>query len=129
MLDLLRCRERISRRILLSSVCFPFPFLPISFPPLTSSSSLPFCTCSIELMIDALLSADIALAPLVEDWVENYQTTANDEVSEKAAVHELILFVIRACGLAADVTEDEAMDVDGVPDAVETIQEESVRVS
>ena len=80
-------------------------------------------------MIDALLSADIALAPLVEDWVENYQSTANDEVSEKAAVHELILFVIRACGLAADVTEDEAMDVDGVPDAVETIQEESVRVS
>ena len=80
-------------------------------------------------MRDALLSADIALAPLVEYWVENYQTTANDEVSEKAAVHELILFVIRACGLAADVTEDEAMDVDGVPDAVETIQEESVRVS
>jgi cohesin complex subunit SA-1/2 len=80
-------------------------------------------------MIDALLSADIALAPLVEDWVENYQTTTNDDVSERAAVHELILFVIRACGLAADVTEDEAMDVDGVPEAVDTIQEESVRVS
>jgi len=76
-----------------------------------------------------LLSADIALAPLVEDWVENYQSTANDEVSERAAVHELILFVVRACGLAADVTEDEAMDVDGVLDAVETIQDESVRVS
>jgi cohesin complex subunit SA-1/2 len=81
------------------------------------------------LMIDALLSADIALAPLVEDWVENYQTTTNDDVSERAAVHELILFVIRACGLAADVTEDEAMDVDGVLEAVDTIQEESVRVS
>jgi cohesin complex subunit SA-1/2 len=80
-------------------------------------------------ILDALLSADIALAPLVEDWVDNYQSTANDEVSEKAAVHELVLFVIRSCGLAADVTEDEAMDVDGVLDAVETIQDESVRVS
>jgi len=76
-----------------------------------------------------MLSADIALAPLVEDWVENYQSTSNDDVSEKAAVHELILFVVRACGLAADVTEDEAMDVDGVLDAVETIQDESVKVS
>jgi cohesin complex subunit SA-1/2 len=61
--------------------------------------------------------------------VDNYQSTANDDVSEKAAVHELILFVIRACGLGADITEDEAMDVDGVLDAVETIQDESVRVS
>jgi cohesin complex subunit SA-1/2 len=41
----------------------------------------------------------------------------------------LILFVIRACGLPAEITEDEAMDVDGVLDAVETIQDESVRVS
>lgn len=80
-------------------------------------------------MVDALLSADIALAPLVEDWVENYQQTANDDVSEKASVHELILFVIRACGLAAEVDEDEAMDVDGVLDVVERIQDESVRVS
>lgn len=78
---------------------------------------------------DALLSADIALAPLVEDWVENYQQTANDDVSEKASVHELILFVVRACGLATDVEEDEAMDVDGVLDVVERIQDESVRVS
>jgi cohesin complex subunit SA-1/2 len=65
----------------------------------------------------------------VEDWVENYQQTANDDVSEKASVHELILFVIRACGLAAYVDEDEAMDVDGVLDVVERIQDESVRVS
>jgi len=126
MLDRLRSRERISRRILLSLVSVFLPFLP------HFSSFLDFvCTSYYDtgLIIDALLSADIALAPLVEDWVENYQNTTNDEVSERAAVHELILFVIRACGLAADVTEDEAMDVDGVPEAVDTIQEESVRVS
>jgi hypothetical protein len=104
-------------------------FLPhfLSFLDFVTFSSI--LSLGTGLMIDALLSADIALAPLVEDWVENYQTTTNDDVSERAAVHELILFVIRACGLAADVTEDEAMDVDGVPEAVDTIQEESVRVS
>jgi hypothetical protein len=106
-----------------------FPSFLISLPSLTSLPFYQFCTYSAGLRIDALLSADIALAPLVEDWVENYQTTTNDDVSERAAVHELILFVIRACGLGADITEDEAMDVDGVPEAVDTIQEESVRVS
>jgi cohesin complex subunit SA-1/2 len=64
----------------------------------------------------------------VEDWVETYQQTANDDVSERAAVQELVLFVVRTCGLASDVDEDEAMDVDGVLDTVERIQDESVRV-
>ena len=76
-----------------------------------------------------MLSSDIALAPLVEEWVENYQQTANDETSEKSAVHELVLFIIRACGLSVDVDEDEAMDVDGVGDVIERIQEESLEVS
>jgi cohesin complex subunit SA-1/2 len=75
-----------------------------------------------------MLSSDIALAPLVEEWVENYQQTANDETSEKSAVHELVLFIVRACGLAVDVDEDEAMDVDGVGDVIERIQEESLEV-
>lgn len=69
------------------------------------------------------------MAPLVEDWVANYQGTANDETSERDAVQELILFFVRASGLGADVTEDEAMDIDGVVDAVERIQDESVKVS
>lgn len=76
-----------------------------------------------------MLSSDTALAPLVEGWVDNYQQTANDETSEKAAVHELVLFIVRACGLSADVDADEAMDVDGVLDVVERIQDESVKVS
>lgn len=35
---------------------------------------------------------------------------------------------IRCCGLSSDVTEDEAMDTDGVVDALERIQDESVKV-
>jgi hypothetical protein len=76
-----------------------------------------------------MLNADIALNPIVEDWVESYQKAANDEAGEKEAVQELILFVIRCCGLQADVDADEAMDMDGIADAVETIEEESARVS
>lgn len=76
-----------------------------------------------------MLSSDIALAPLVEEWVDNYQQTANDETSEKSAVLELVLFIVRACGLSVDVDEDEAMDVDGVGDVIERIQDESLEVS
>ena len=78
---------------------------------------------------DALLSADIALQPLIEDWVETYQQAAHDEVSERASVHELVLFCIRCCGLAADIEEDEALDADGVVDVLERIQDESVKAS
>lgn len=75
-----------------------------------------------------MTSPDIALLPLIEEWVENYQQAANDEVSERACVHELVLMFIRCCGLSSDVTEDEAMDTDGVVDALERIQDESVKV-
>jgi cohesin complex subunit SA-1/2 len=76
-----------------------------------------------------MLNADIALNTIVEDWVESYQGAANDEAGEKEVVHQLVLFVIRCCGLQADVDEDEAMDLDGIADAVETIEEESAKVS
>ena len=74
------------------------------------------------------MSPDIALLPLIEDWVETYQETANDEVSERTSVHELVLFLIRCCGLSADLDEDEAMDTDGVVDVLERIQDETVKV-
>lgn len=77
---------------------------------------------------DALLNADIALQPLAEDWVQTYQGAAGDADTEKAAVHELVLFFVRACGLGTDVDENEAMDQDGVNDTVERIQDESVNV-
>jgi cohesin complex subunit SA-1/2 len=77
---------------------------------------------------DALLSPDIALQPLIEDWVETYQQTANDEVSERASVHELVLFSIRCCGLSAEIEESEALDADGARDVLETIQDETVKV-
>ncbi len=68
---------------------------------------------------DALLSPDIALQPLIEDWVE---------VSERASVHELVLFSIRCCGLSAEIEESEALDADGARDVLETIQDETVKV-
>ena len=83
----------------------------------------------VKLTLDALISPDIALLPLVEEWVETYQQTADDENSETAAVHELIQFFIRCCGLNADVEEHETLDVDGVVDAIERIQDESMLVS
>lgn len=78
---------------------------------------------------DALLQPNVALQPLVEDWVHAYQGASGDEEAEKAAVHELVLFFVRACGLSADVDENEAMDQDGVADTIERIQDESVKVS
>jgi hypothetical protein len=80
-------------------------------------------------LADALVSPDIALLPLVEEWVETYQQTAEDETSETASVHELIQFFIRCCGLNADVEEHETLDVDGIVDAIERIQDESMLVS
>ena len=83
----------------------------------------------VKLTLDALISPDIALLPLVEEWVETYQQTADDENSETATVHELIQFFIRCCGLNADVEEHETLDVDGIVDAIERIQDESMLVS
>ncbi|GMK54854.1 hypothetical protein CspeluHIS016_0114400 [Cutaneotrichosporon spelunceum] len=77
-------------------------------------------------LFNALLQPDVALEPLVDDWVHTYQGAADDAAAEKAAVHELVLFLIRACGLSADVDEDEAVDLDGTGEAIDRIQEESV---
>jgi hypothetical protein len=75
------------------------------------------------------LQPDVALEPLVDDWVHAYQGAADDIAAEKTAVHELVLFLIRACGLSPDVDEDEAVDLDGTGEAIDRIQEESVNVS
>jgi cohesin complex subunit SA-1/2 len=65
---------------------------------------------------------------MVEDWVESYQGAAGDDAAEKEAVHQLVLFLVRCCGLSVDVDEDEAMDMDGIQDVVERIEEESAQV-
>jgi hypothetical protein len=44
-------------------------------------------------------------------------------------VHELAQFFIRCCGLNTDVEDVEALDKDGVADAIERIQDENVKVS
>ena len=76
-----------------------------------------------------MLNPDIALKTTVEDWVESYQGAAGDEAGEKEAIHQLVLFLIRCCGLSVNVDEDEAMDMDGIQDVVERIEEESAQVS
>ncbi|BEI80426.1 hypothetical protein CcaverHIS002_0109550 [Cutaneotrichosporon cavernicola] len=78
-------------------------------------------------LFNALLQPDVALEPLVDDWVHAYQGATDDAAAEKSAVHELVLFLIRACGLSADVDEDEAVDLDGTGEAIDRIQEESVK--
>ncbi|ORX41194.1 STAG domain-domain-containing protein [Kockovaella imperatae] len=77
-------------------------------------------------LFNALLSPDIALQQVVDDWVETYQQTENDEVSEKASMQEMVLFFVRCCGLSANVDEDEAMDEDDIIGTIERIQDESV---
>ncbi|WVQ95735.1 hypothetical protein IAU59_002834 [Kwoniella sp. CBS 9459] len=78
---------------------------------------------------NALLSPDIALQPLVDEWVEVYQQAAGDEASEQASVAELVLFFLRSCGLNWDIEPAEATDIDGIADVIERIQDESVRVA
>ncbi|WVF68116.1 hypothetical protein IAT40_002879 [Kwoniella sp. CBS 6097] len=78
---------------------------------------------------NALLSPDIALQPLVDEWVERYQQTAGDEESEQASVAELVLFFLRCCGLNWEIEQAEATDIDGIADVIERIQDESVRVA
>ncbi|KAK4687910.1 cohesin complex subunit SA-1/2, partial [Tremellales sp. Uapishka_1] len=90
------------------------------------TSDVPKTDCG---LFNALLSPDIALQPLIEDWVETYQQSAGDPVSEAASVHELILFFIRCCGLNEDIEEAEAMDADGVIDVLERIQDEIVKTA
>ena len=60
--------------------------------------------------------------------MEAYQASAGDEAAEKEAVHQLVLFLVRCCGLSVNVDEDEAMDMDGIQDVVERIEEESAQV-
>lgn len=76
-----------------------------------------------------MLQPDVALQPLVEDWVHAYHGAAGNEEAERGAIHELVLFLIRACGLSADVDEHVASDLDGTTDAVDTIQEQTVQTN
>ncbi|WWC65419.1 uncharacterized protein I303_108037 [Kwoniella dejecticola CBS 10117] len=80
-------------------------------------------------LFTALLAPDIALQPLIDEWVETFQQAAGDDVSEQVSIHELITLIIRCCGINLDIEQAEATDQDGIQDAVERIQDESVRVA
>ncbi|WRT70504.1 uncharacterized protein IL334_007502 [Kwoniella shivajii] len=80
-------------------------------------------------LFNAFLSPDIALQPLIDEWIETFQQAAGDEVSEQASIHEIVTMFIRCCGLNSEIEQAEAIDTDGITDAVERIQDESVRVA
>ncbi|ODO10375.1 hypothetical protein I350_00970 [Cryptococcus amylolentus CBS 6273] len=80
-------------------------------------------------LYNALQQPDIALQPLIDDWIETYQQAAGDEISEQTAIHELVVFFIRCCGMSTEIEPAEATDDDGIPDTIERIQDESVRVA
>ncbi|WWC72404.1 uncharacterized protein I206_106366 [Kwoniella pini CBS 10737] len=80
-------------------------------------------------LFNALLAPDIALQPLIDEWVETYQQAGGDDVSEQVSIHELITLFIRCCGINLDIEQAEATDQDGITGAVERIQDESVRVA
>lgn len=58
-----------------------------------------------------------------------YHAAAGNEEAERSCIHELVLFLVRACGLTADVDEHVASDLDGTTDAVDTIQEQTVQTN
>ncbi|OXG45753.1 cohesin complex subunit SA-1/2 [Cryptococcus neoformans Bt120] len=80
-------------------------------------------------LFNALQQPDIALQPLIDEWIETYQQAAGDETSEQKSIHELVVFFIRCCGMATEIEQAEATDDDGIPDVIERVQDESVHVA
>jgi hypothetical protein len=88
------------------------------------------CLCRyLRRFSDALLYPDITPEPVVEDWVGISQQAGNDERTERASVLELIQCIIRCCGLKAEFQEAKAVEVHGVLDVIESIQDGTVNVS
>lgn len=93
------------------------------------SEWIPSCNDMALTVADALQQPDIALQPLIDEWIETYQQAAGDETSEQKSIHELVVFFIRCCGMATEIEQAEATDDDGIPDVIERVQDESVRVA
>ncbi|EIW69874.1 hypothetical protein TREMEDRAFT_68341 [Tremella mesenterica DSM 1558] len=79
-------------------------------------------------LFNAILAEGVS-SDMIESWIEDYQNSADDETSEKSAVHQLVLLFIRCCGLKSTIEPDESVDQDGIADVLETIQDESVKTT
>ena len=66
---------------------------------------------------DAILNPATALQSVVEDYLESLSQTAGPSLAE------LINCVLRACGCSHTLDSDEAVDYDGVVDALDNITE------
>ncbi|WVO17591.1 hypothetical protein L204_105288 [Cryptococcus depauperatus] len=79
-------------------------------------------------LFNAFSQPDIALQPLIDDFVFNYQSISSEE-QEQESIHELITLFIRSSGISYEISPAEAVDDDGIPDVVERMQDESVLVA
>src|SRR5216684_1550249 len=66
---------------------------------------------------DAIMNPSAALQSTVEDFLDSLKETPG------AAQAELVNFILRACGCNETVNEDEAVDYDGVVDALDNFTE------
>ena len=66
---------------------------------------------------DALVNPSVALQSTAEDFIESLQTNAG------MAQAELVNLILRCCGSNDSVDADEAVDYDGVVDALDNFTE------
>ena len=69
------------------------------------------------LVKDAIMNPSAALQSTVEDFLETLKETP------EAAQAELVNCILRACGCNNSVNQDEAVDYDGVVDALDNFTE------
>lgn len=69
------------------------------------------------LVKDAIMNPSAALQSTVEDFLDSLKETPG------AAQAELVNCILRACGCNETVNEDEAVDYDGVVDALDNFTE------
>ena len=67
--------------------------------------------------LDAILNPSSSLQSSAEDFLESLSQTPG------AALAELVNLILRACGCNDSVDSDEAVDYDGVVDALDTFTE------
>lgn len=76
-----------------------------------------------NVLFNAIKNPETALQVTVDDWVVEYQTAPGP------ALTTLINLVIRSCGCNSSVDEAAVLDLDGVVDTLEQVQEEFKQVS
>ncbi|WAQ86538.1 hypothetical protein PtA15_7A264 [Puccinia triticina] len=70
-----------------------------------------------------------AIQPTLEDWIEVYQGSGEDDEDAKGqAISQLINFILRCCGCNCSIDKHKALDIDAVTETLDTIQENFKKV-